>query len=325
MFSAMGVRQLSRHPSFWQVDRDANLALVEEAERAGVMNHPLTITYYGYNGFIIRSGDHKLAIDPGAKLFLLGLGPVIPRQDWNGVTHVLVTHADPDHYWHADRLLAHCGAPLVCGDELIEITDGRAFMAHPRRPKLDYSILVERAYPLRQGELVDLDGVQVRSIPAFHGDLRLSFMFGAVRKTVVREPDTLFAKGETGFVIELGGVTVANLGDSLLMPDWEGLRPHVLMIPIGGREIGNTMDEDHALEAVTSIQPKLVIPCHYDCGVLFRKNANPADAQSFKRRCEAVGVDCVLLEPGQSTTYLENTQLSLVEARGGPGVPTSVS
>lgn len=33
--SAIGVRQLSRHPSFWQVDRDANLALIDEAERAG--------------------------------------------------------------------------------------------------------------------------------------------------------------------------------------------------------------------------------------------------------------------------------------------------
>ena len=34
-FSSIGVRQLSRHPSFWQVDRDANLALVDEAERVG--------------------------------------------------------------------------------------------------------------------------------------------------------------------------------------------------------------------------------------------------------------------------------------------------
>ncbi|MEL6187919.1 MAG: SDR family oxidoreductase [Myxococcota bacterium] len=35
VFSAIGVRQLSRYPTFWQVDRDANLAHVDEAERAG--------------------------------------------------------------------------------------------------------------------------------------------------------------------------------------------------------------------------------------------------------------------------------------------------
>ncbi len=35
LLSTIGVRQLSRHPTYWQVDRDANLALLEEAERAG--------------------------------------------------------------------------------------------------------------------------------------------------------------------------------------------------------------------------------------------------------------------------------------------------
>ncbi|MEM7437759.1 MAG: MBL fold metallo-hydrolase, partial [Myxococcota bacterium] len=263
----------------------------------------LNIAYYGYNGFIIRAGDQKVAIDPGTSLYLLGLGTVIPKHAWDRVTHVLVTHADPDHYWNTDRLLSHCDAPLICGNELVETRDGRAFLTHPRRPKLEYSVPVDRAYPLRWGEEVEVDGVRVRSLPAHHGDLRLSLMFGGLKKTVVREPDTLFAKGETGFLLELGGVTVANLGDTLLLPDWEGLEPDVLMIPIGGREIGNTMDEDQAVEAVASIRPRLAIPCHYDCGMLFKKKANPADAGSFKRRVEAMGVDCTVLRPGQSTAY----------------------
>ena len=37
------------------------------------------------------------------------------------------------------------------------------------------------------------------------------------------------------------------------------------------------------------------------CGVLFRRNANPADAQSFKKRTEGMGVDRLVLKPGQST------------------------
>ena len=36
VFSSIGVRQLSRYPNFWQVDRDANLALVREAEQSEV-------------------------------------------------------------------------------------------------------------------------------------------------------------------------------------------------------------------------------------------------------------------------------------------------
>ncbi|MEM1415000.1 MAG: SDR family oxidoreductase [Myxococcota bacterium] len=35
VFTSLGVRQLAREPTFWQVDRDANLALLSEAERAG--------------------------------------------------------------------------------------------------------------------------------------------------------------------------------------------------------------------------------------------------------------------------------------------------
>ena len=41
------------------------------------------------------------------------------------------------------------------------------------------------------------------------------------------------------------------------------------MIPIGGKAIHNTMDENEALEAVDIMQPLLVIPCHYNCPAFF--------------------------------------------------------
>lgn len=275
-----------------------------------IRNPNVNVTYYGYNGFIVEVGDKKLAIDPGTSLYLLGLGAVIPKTEWAGVTHVLVTHADPDHYWNTDRLLAQSGAPLICGAELVEIREDRAFIAHPRKSKVKFSVLVDRAFPLQWGEDAEVDGVRIRALPAHHGDLRLSFVFGALKKTVVREPNTLFAKGETGFLIEVGGVSIANLGDTLRLPDWQDLTPDVLLIPIGGREIGNTMNEDEALQAVSEIKPKLVIPCHYNCGIMFRKKANSADAESFKRNVEATGVGCMILEPGQSTAYPEQEDRS---------------
>lgn len=45
-FTSIGVRQLSRRPTFWQVDRDANLALLAEAERAGA-NHFIATSVFG--------------------------------------------------------------------------------------------------------------------------------------------------------------------------------------------------------------------------------------------------------------------------------------
>jgi len=37
--------------------------------------------------------------------------------------------------------------------------------------------------------------------------------------------------------------SVVNLGDTVFQEEWEGLKPDVLMIPIGGRVVRNTMQE----------------------------------------------------------------------------------
>ncbi|MCG8505645.1 MAG: MBL fold metallo-hydrolase, partial [Sphingomonadales bacterium] len=76
--------------------------------------------------------------------------------------------------------------------------------------------------------------------------------------------------------------------------------PDVLMIPIGGRAIHNTMDEAEALQAVEIIKPRLVIPCHYNCPALFTSNYNPADDLKFKSGVEKLGFNCELLRSGDS-------------------------
>jgi len=263
----------------------------------------LNITYYGYNGIIITSGDFKIAIDPGASLYLFGLGPVIPRSEWQDITHIFVTHADPDHYWHTDRVADASKAPIICGRELVEMRRGTSLIVSPRKKKLQYATPVGRAYPMNHGDQIEVDGVGITALPAVHGNLELSFFFGLIKKTVTKEPETLFAMGSTGFVMDVGGVRIANLGDTILLPEWGRLAPDILMIPIGGNKIKNTMDEQAALSAVEMIQPGLVIPVHYNSGVLFSKKANPADAQRFKDAVENQGVPCVIMAPGQELSY----------------------
>ena len=72
------------------------------------------------------------------------------------------------------------------------------------------------------------------------------------------------------------------------------------MIPIGGRIARNTMGEDEALKAVKIMQPKLVIPCHYNCPGLFSSSLNPADDQYFKREVEKMGMQCKIMQKGES-------------------------
>lgn len=84
--------------------------------------------------------------------------------------------------------------------------------------------------------------------------------------------------------------------------EWQAIKkPDVLMIPIGGGAIHNTMDEREALQAVEIMQPKLVIPCHYNCPAFFTTKYNPADDKMFKREVEKTGAKCVILRQGEST------------------------
>ncbi|TPV93234.1 MAG: MBL fold metallo-hydrolase [Myxococcales bacterium FL481] len=258
----------------------------------------MQIKYYGYNGFVIRDGQHVIAIDPGASLYLLGLGPVIPRSEWREVTHVVVTHGDPDHYWHADRVAKASGAPLICGSELVQVRDGHGYIYSSRAKDLRYATPIDRVFAMDPGDSIDVDGVRFEAIAANHGKLRISMLGGLVQKTFHKEPGERFALGCTGFVMHVGGLRIANLGDTMLLREWGRIAPDVLMIPIGGRRSQNTMDEDQALEAVEMLAPRLVIPCHYDCGLLFDKKGNPADAQRFKAGVDKLGSQCVIMQPG---------------------------
>ncbi|MCP5017246.1 MAG: hypothetical protein GY938_18560 [Ketobacter sp.] len=62
----------------------------------------------------------------------------------------------------------------------------------------------------------------------------------------------------------------------------------------------NTMDEEEAIQAVKAINPKLVIPCHYNCPGLFSKSLNPVDDQLFKKEVEQAGSQCKIIGTGDS-------------------------
>ena len=80
----------------------------------------LKIKHYWYNTFIIQNDKVKIAIDPGQNLWLFSLGSLIPKSEWSEITHILVTHGDPDHEWNLDRVAQASGAPVICGKDLVK-------------------------------------------------------------------------------------------------------------------------------------------------------------------------------------------------------------
>ena len=65
-----------------------------------------------------------------------------------------------------------------------------------------------------------------------------------------------------GYVIEMNGVKYAILGDSDLTDDVKSIKCDVLFVPIGGIY---TMNATEASVLTNIINPKLVVPVHYNC------------------------------------------------------------
>ena len=262
----------------------------------------MKVTFYGYNAFIIEAGDKKIAIDPGALfLYYFRMTTVIPEEQWPGITHIFVTHGDPDHYWHTDRVAKASGAPVIMNHTMIREINGKALALGPRAKGLGFTTEFERCVTLGVDEEVNVDGVSVTGLKATHGPLTLKIGPFSVM-TMTPGPNERVGWGALGFHLQFDGLSIVNLGDTLLhAEEWSRIdKPDLLMIPIGGRVIRNTMDEAEALEAVKVIKPKLVIPCHYNCLGLFSRKYNPADDKAFKKSVEQAGFQCRILASGES-------------------------
>ncbi len=259
----------------------------------------MKIKHYLYNAFIIENGKVKIAIDPGAKfLYFLRLTTLIPKSEWNDVTHIFVTHGDIDHYWHADRVAEVSDAPVVCNKTMVKDIDGKTLILGPRNKGLTFTTPIKKFHTVSVGETIQLEGMSITGIKATHG--ALTFRLGPFSKTIKPGPEERIGWGAIGFQIQLDGKTLTNLGDTLFHEDeWREIKnPDILMVPIGGKRVHNTMDEEEALKAVRIMKPELVIPCHYNCPAFFSKSYNPADDKMFKEEVGKMGMDCAIMKYG---------------------------
>ncbi len=261
----------------------------------------MQITHYLYNSFIIKSGNKKLAIDPGAMfLYFFRLTTLVPKTEWKDISHIFVTHGDIDHYWHADRVAQASGALVICNETMVRTSQGKKLLLGPRNKGVAFTTPIKNLHTIAVDETIHLDGMSITGIRATHGPLTLKL--GPFSKTLEPGPEERIGWGAIGFNIQLDGRTIVNLGDTLLHKrEWSSMeKPDVLMLPIGGKTVQNTMDEEQALQAVDIIKPKLVIPCHYNCPALFSSKFNPADAKMFKKQVEKMGIRCRILDQGDS-------------------------
>ncbi|HEX3290752.1 MAG TPA: MBL fold metallo-hydrolase [Gaiella sp.] len=220
------------------------------------MNRRWRVTWLGQAGFRVESEGVCFVIDPWASPHELRLIPPPPDAlaaedvDW-----VLVTH---EHLDHLDLPFL----PVV-----LERSPGaRVVLPAPVVPLVNGVVPHDRVVAVRPGDILDLDGVEVRVVPAFHG-VTTDDPYG---------DGSGLGEGPRFVGYVLGGAQrIYHAGDTILTDALrEALEPldiAVALLPVNGRDaeregrgiVGN-MDAREAVDLSLSLGVSLLVPYHWD-------------------------------------------------------------
>lgn len=227
-----------------------------------------TLTFHGHACTEILTGDGtRLLIDPYlSENPLADVGP----DHFSELDYVLLSHGHFDHVGDAWDILRRTGATLVATFEIV------AYAQNHQE--------VENAHPLHIGGGFDFPFGRVKLTPALHG--------GQVAGEGAEGYTTLPA----GLLMTLDGARVYHAGDTALIKDMELLRGQVdvALLPIGDNF---TMGPADAVRAVEMIEPKVVIPIHYDTFEVIEQ-----DPEAFKADVGTMA-DVVILSPGDTYEF----------------------
>ena len=222
-----------------RLTRVLNKVQVDNLPRSMFENQGVKLTWLGHDGFRIEDGQ-TIYIDQ------FKIEGVTKKADI-----VLVSHEHFDH----------------CSIEDLNkiITPNTVIVAHSQSRNTLSKLKVKEIRIVKPGEKLEINGVNFETVPAYN-----------VNK--FREPGKPFHPKEDeklGFVLTVKGVRIYHAGDSDHIPEMKNIKTDIALLPISGTYV---MTVQEAVEATTSIKPKIAIPMHYDAIVGTAK-----DAEEFKK------------------------------------------
>ncbi|MDP2207371.1 MAG: metal-dependent hydrolase [Bacteroidota bacterium] len=224
----------------------------------------MKITYYGHSVFLLDDGKTKLIIDP----FIEGnpLSP-IKEKDVN-VNYIVVTHGHGDHLGDAVAISKRCDAPIIAVNELANYVASKGAKAHN-----------------------------------MHIGGGFNFPFGRVKFTIAHHGSSsgegTYTGEPSGVLVTMSGKTVYHTGDTGLFSDMKligEMNPvDILLLPIGDNF---TMGIDDAVKAVELVNPKFVVPMHYNTFPVIE-----ADPNVFIAKVKANGFNGKVFNFGETVEF----------------------
>lgn len=198
----------------------------------------LAVWWTGHNGWLIKSDGlligTDLATEDEARLYQ---SPITAEELAPLLDVAFITHKHGDHFNRKTaRLLAEGGKctfvmPANCVEDArrLGIPEGRIVVATPRKP-------------------FELKGVKVSPVRAIHGNPKSAVYFDANLE-------------DCGYLIELGGKTFLQPGDSVLLEDHLFLK-HVDVLFFSPTE--HNMHVDPSVILINALEPESILPQHRD-------------------------------------------------------------
>jgi len=265
--------------------------LIREIEETVVPSTGLAIWWLGQSGYLIKSSQGLLAVDPYLSEHLTRKYEKTSRphvrmtrsplrgEDLKGLDLLLSSHKHSDHLDPGTAPAALEASPSA------RLGLPEAIREHA----LGLGLVNERLVGLDAGTTIEAAGFKVRAIPSAHEDFD--------RDEEGRHP-------YLGFIIESSGLRLYHSGDSVA---YEGLAEalaresfDVLFLPINGRDpargVSGNMSAAEAVDLASRVRPRFVVPHHYD---MFTFNTVPvADFEAEARRLPT-GTEPLVMRCGQ--------------------------
>jgi L-ascorbate metabolism protein UlaG (beta-lactamase superfamily) len=221
----------------------------------------IRLTWYSHACVLIQTGDKRLLVDP----FISG-NPLAPiKADQIAADYIFVSHGHGDHLGDTVEIAKRTGATVISNFEI-------------------------HNWLANQG---------LQNLHPQHIGGGFNYPWGRVKLTIAQHgsglPDGSYGGSPCGFLFYIEGKRIYHACDTGLFYDMkligeEGI--DLAILPIGDNF---TMGPDDALRAVKLIDPRQILPIHYDTFDVIKQ-----DAAAWKVRVEKeTSARVTVLKPGE--------------------------